>query len=392
MSQAECSALEESLLNMSQTFVRRTKAVKLEQKTARKLSYFETYIAVIKGYCAILIILLPKSFSNGGYIFSPIAMLLSGFVTTICVQKLVQTGLKYDVFSYSLICQKVLGKQGKLISDIMICLSQFSFSLGQMVFVLKSMQTSVNQLFEVSTTQYLYCGILICCLTPIAWVRDIARFSFSFMIGNCLILLTLVVVTIYCAKLIAEEGLSENIIGFNSTGYLSTVGFAIYSYEGIGVVMPIMQSCACPEKFNEIVVRAVMTLAFVYCFFGTFCYLALGSTMPAYVTEVLPPTNIGTIMIKFLFSLNLIFGFAITINPTTTILEGWLLKGWASTKKKYWTKNLIRFLVCAAVCIVSVTLSAKIDKFLGLLGALLCAPLAMTLPAVCHLKAIARSK
>ena len=144
LSQAECSALEESLLNMSQTFVRRTKAVKLEQKTARKLSYFETYIAVIKGYCAILIILLPKSFSNGGYIFSPIAMLLSGFVTTICVQKLVQTGLKYDVFSYSLICQKVLGKQGKMISDVMICLSQFSFSLGQMVFVLKSMQTSVN--------------------------------------------------------------------------------------------------------------------------------------------------------------------------------------------------------------------------------------------------------
>ena len=261
-----------------------------------------------------------------------------------------------------------------------------------MVFVLSSMQTSVNQLFDLDTTQFLYCGLLICALTPIAWVRDIARFSFSFLIGNMLIVLALVVVTAYCSWLIAVNGLSENIEAFNGNGYLSVVGFSLYAYEGIGFVMPIMQSCATPEKFTKIVIYAVMTLAVVYCFFGTFCYLALGSTMPALVTGVLPPDNIGTVILKFLFSLNLIFGFAITINPTSTIMEGWLLKHMASTKTKYWCKNLIRFFICSAVCIMSVTVSKKIDKFLGLLGALLCAPLAMTLPAVVHLKACAKSK
>ena len=33
----------------------------------------------------------------------------------------------------------------------------------------------------------------------------------------------------------------------------------------------------------------------------------------------------------------------------------------------------------------------KIDKFLGLIGALLCAPLAMTIPALVHLRLLAKT-
>ena len=39
---------------------------------------------------------------------------------------------------------------------------------------------------------------IICILTPIAWVRDIAKFSFTFMIGNFMILFTTLVVASYC--------------------------------------------------------------------------------------------------------------------------------------------------------------------------------------------------
>jgi len=34
----------------------------------------------------------------------------------------------------------------------------------------------------------------------------------------------------------------------------------------------------------------------------------------------------------------------------------------------------------------------KIDKFLGLLGAFLCAPLALTMPALIHLKLLAKTR
>jgi amino acid permease len=42
--------------------------------------------------------------------------------------------------------------------------------------------------------------------------------------------------------------------------------------------------------------------------------------------------------------------------------------------------------------VISLTIAEKIDKFLGLVGALLCAPLAMTIPALVHLKLVSKSK
>lgn len=49
-----------------------------------KSGLFDTFFALIKGYCAIVILILPKGFQNGGYIFSPIMLILSFFLTTRC--------------------------------------------------------------------------------------------------------------------------------------------------------------------------------------------------------------------------------------------------------------------------------------------------------------------
>lgn len=44
------------------------------------MNFFETYIAVIKGYCALMILVLPRSFANGGYVLSPIVLTISGLI------------------------------------------------------------------------------------------------------------------------------------------------------------------------------------------------------------------------------------------------------------------------------------------------------------------------
>lgn len=47
------------------------------------MSACETYIALIKGYCALMILVLPKSFTKGGWLFSAFCMLLSAGVQAI---------------------------------------------------------------------------------------------------------------------------------------------------------------------------------------------------------------------------------------------------------------------------------------------------------------------
>ena len=68
---------------------------------------------------------------------------------------------------------------------------------------------------------------------------------------------------------------------------------AIYSFEGIGVVMPIMHACACPEQFGQIFVSAMITLVIILIFFSVLCYTAWGSNLTqSFVLLMLPGSKL----------------------------------------------------------------------------------------------------
>ena len=259
---------------------------------------------------------------------------------------------------------------------------------------MESLKSTIDGIYGIETNPLIYMIGIICILTPIAWVRDIAKFSFTFMIGNFMILLTVIVVSTYCFSQISEQGgLGPGIQAFDQAGYLTTVGFAIYTYEGIGVIMPIMQTCATPEKFSRILFFAIITLSVIYAAFGNLCYLTYGSSLnKPMITEMLPPTDPIVIAIKLCFILSLFCSYAIFINPTNTIIESWIFGKKSSPMSSYYARNFSRFIVCISAAILGVALSEKIDKFIGLIGALLCAPLAIMMPSMLHLKLVAKKK
>ena len=152
-----------------------------------------------------------------------------------------------------------------------------------------------------------------------------AKFSFTFMIGTFLILCTAIFVMVYACKLLSANGLGEGIVFINEAGYISTLGLTIYCYEGIGIVMPVMSASKEPERFKEMLIYAFVTLMLIYIIFAEISYMAWGTNFDEpLVTQMLPADNTAVIIIKFLFSLNLICSFPIAINPTNTALESWL--------------------------------------------------------------------
>jgi len=170
------------------------------------------------------------------------------------------------------------------------------------------------------------------------------------------------------------------------------VGFAIYAYEGIGVVMPIMQASAEPEKFKMCLLGAISTLSVIFITFGLLTYITFGSDLDEpFITEMLPSDNLGVELIKVLFCFNLVFSYPITINPANSILESYVFGGDPRRESgiRVWARRFSRFIVCLAATCAGIALASEMDKFLGLLGALLGSPLAMTLPAAVHLKLVA---
>ena len=119
---------------------------------------------------------------------------------------------------------------------------------------------------------------MLCILVPVVWVRDISKFTFTFLAGNLLIVTTVVIVMVVMVMKYAEKGVGDGLQTINQESIWTMVGFSVYVYEGIGVIMPIMDACECPERFDKILAQAFFTLTVVYCIFPEVCYIALGNT------------------------------------------------------------------------------------------------------------------
>ena len=106
---------------------------------------------------------------------------------------------------------------------------------------------------------------------------------------------------------------------------------------------------------------------------------------------MLPADNLAVILMKFIFSFNLVFSYPLCIYPTNEIFGKWFCSNVRKGNWRYWLKNLQRTIVVVLSVVFALTIANKIDKFLGLVGALLCAPLAMTIPALVHLILLAKT-
>ena len=80
---------------------------------------------MIKSYCAINLLLLPKAFANGGYALSVSAMILATFFEALCAFRLSTVARKYKVYSYQLLMEKALGKWGLQLSRIFLSLAHW---------------------------------------------------------------------------------------------------------------------------------------------------------------------------------------------------------------------------------------------------------------------------
>jgi hypothetical protein len=56
--------------------------------TEGKMTPVQAFFAILKAYCVINILLLPKAFQNGGYILSPIVVVIACIFEGLCAIKL----------------------------------------------------------------------------------------------------------------------------------------------------------------------------------------------------------------------------------------------------------------------------------------------------------------
>ncbi len=229
---------------------------------------------------------------------------------------------------------------------------------------------------------------------PLCLVRKIEKFAITHIFADLLIVTTVIVIIVYAILHVQDNGWGKGNEIINEATWLNMIGFAIYSYEGVGVVLPILELTACtPEKYAKIVISVIFTMFSVYIIFGLLCLFVYGDELVLpLITDNLPKHNAVVWVVKIAFAFNLFFSYPLVIYPANSIIESYLYGAMPKSKKRQWLKNGTRTLMVGFTVVFCLLMGDKLDKFLSLLGSLCCTPICFTLPCTFHLKLCNPSK
>lgn len=125
---------------------------------------------------------------------------------------------------------------------------------------------------------------------PLSMIRDIGKLSFTALIADVFILLGLVYLYYYDFFTLASKGVAD-IVPFNRKDWTLFIGTAIFTFEGIGLIIPIQESMKHPTRFPRVLAGVMVAITIVFISMGALSYAAYGSKTRTVVILNLPQDN-----------------------------------------------------------------------------------------------------
>ena len=110
--------------------------------------------------------------------------------------------------------------------------------------------------------------------TLLCWVRKIEIFASTHVFADLMILVMLIYIItmgIIYKKDDTQDHNEATLKPFYGSGWATGFGFSIYSYEGIGIILPVQEVTKNPETYFRIVAAVILFVAALYISFGLYC-------------------------------------------------------------------------------------------------------------------------
>ncbi|KAK7987270.1 transmembrane amino acid transporter [Apiospora saccharicola] len=355
----------------------------------------KTFFTLLKAFIGTGIMFLPKAFSNGGILFSSITMILVAAISMWSFHLLLACKAKYSG-GYGELGHSIAGTRMRGLILGSITLSQLGFVCAGIVFVAEnilSFLAAVSKSGEpLTTTSIILIQVLI--LIPFAFIRNISKLGPAALFADICIMIGLGYIYYYDVAKLATEGMAESVVLFNPDKYTLMIGSAIFTFEGIGLILPIQSSMAKPEKFEYLLGTIMLIITIIFTSVGALCYATFGEHTYIEIINNYPQTNKFVNAVQFLYSLAVLVGNPVQLFPAIRILEGKIFghhSGKKSLKTK-WKKNMFRALMVAFCGGISIVGASNLDRFVALIGSFACVPLVYIYPPYLHYRGIATTR
>ncbi|KAI8373270.1 transmembrane amino acid transporter protein-domain-containing protein [Blakeslea trispora] len=348
---------------------------------------------LLKAFIGTGVIFLPGSFLSGGLILSIVLMILLASICCVAFQILVKAQQAIGG-SYGDVAEHLYGPYLKHLIQFFLCISQVGFVCSYMIFISENIGIvvdTVNNCNSPFAPKY-YIWIILAVIIPLCWVRKIAKLSPTAIIGDIFIAFGLICVLYFCSAQIHDHGVGPNLVMVNQNTFGLMIGTAIFSYEGIGMVLPIVNGMKDPKKFPLVLYVGMLICAVVFTLIGSIGYIAYGETTQASVVANIPRAPLST-TVQVLYAIAMIFSCPFMLYPPLTIIEKYVFGERSGTKSKNikWGKNFVRSLIPLICAAISFGVgSENLSKFVSLVGSVACMPLCFIFPGLFHFKTTTR--
>ncbi|KAF9425557.1 neutral amino acid transporter [Podila epigama] len=332
-----------------------------------KISFGQAVGMLFKAFIASGILFLPNAFKNGD----------------------VHPG------SFGDIGQHFYGRWMRYIVLFAIAISQFGFCAGYVIFVAQQMAIVVDSFGGRSLDKLVWIAIFFVILVPFTLIRNISKLGYSALIADLCIIVGLVYLYAYDIKqLVINQGSPMPLQLFNSKDFGLFIGTAVFSYEGIGMVIPICSSMANPKQFPRALTIVLSVVCCLLVSFGCLGYAAYGDRVETIVLDNLPHESsgekAGKNAIQILYIIAIFLTTPLMLFPCIRIIESAVFKAVGpgpATKTRLLKENVVRILIDLAVAAVAFAGYTKLDIFISFVGSFACAPLLFIFPPLFHLRA-----
>ncbi|KAH8730853.1 transmembrane amino acid transporter protein-domain-containing protein [Phaeosphaeriaceae sp. PMI808] len=358
-------------------------------------SQVKTFFTLLKAFIGTGIMFLPKAFKNGGMLFSAITLIVVSAVTALCFELLLSCRKQYGGAGYGDLGRSISGPKLRTLILVSITLSQLGFVCTGLIFTadnLASFLDAVTKTTDAPLSTNALIGIQLIALIPLSFIRNISKLGPAALLADVFILIGLTYIYWYDLSWISKMGgFHPTIKLFNPRDFTMTIGSAIFTFEGIGLILPIQSSMAQPEHFSKLLYMVMLIITVIFTSVGVLCYGTFGDNVSVEVIDNFPQTSKLVNAVQFLYSMAVLVGTPVQLFPALRTIELKLF-GRASGKQSNltkWKKNGFRTLLVLFTGAVAAGGASDLDKFVALIGSFACVPLVYIYPAYLHYKGVA---
>ena len=357
----------------------------------------KSFFTLLKAFIGTGIMFLPKAFRNGGILFSSITLVSVSLISCLCFHLLLQCRKRYGG-GYGELGAAIGGPRFRALILGSIGISQIGFVCAGIIFTAENLASFLDAVTSSPTAPLsgkALIAVQLVVLVPLALIRNISKLGPAALLADVFILFGLIYIWYYNITTLASQGLHPTVKLFNPRDFTLTIGSAIFTFEGIGLLLPIQSSMAQPEKFSRLLYIVMVIITLIFTSIGALCYATFGNQTSVEIISNYPQSSKLVNAVQFLYSMAVLVGTPVQLFPAVRIIETSLFGERASGKRDgvtKWKKNAFRAAITVMCGLVAILGASDLDKFVALIGSFACVPLVYIYPAMLHFQGIAESR